>query len=84
MANPNYLLNKTGAEVDNILSNAESHVANDSIHITEAEKTKLNSALQTITTSEGSGINITTLGTDATIKIDDTITFVLNCGTSTI
>ena len=41
MANPNYLLNKTGLEVDNILSSAESHVATNNIHVTQEEKTKL-------------------------------------------
>ncbi len=41
MANPKYLLNKTGSEVDNILSSAESHVVDDSKHITSEEKTKL-------------------------------------------
>ena len=41
MANPKYLLNRTGAEVDNILSNAESHVVDNSMHMTEEEKRKL-------------------------------------------
>ena len=41
MANPKYLLNRTGAEVDNILSSAESHVVDDSKHITSEERSKL-------------------------------------------
>ena len=41
MSNPKYLLNKTGSEVDNILSNAELHMADDSIHVTQEEKAKL-------------------------------------------
>ena len=40
MANPKYLLNRTGAEVDNILSSAESHVVDDSKHITSEERAK--------------------------------------------
>ncbi len=44
MANPNYLLNKTGAEVDNILSNAESHVADSNKHVTSQERTNWNAA----------------------------------------
>ena len=42
MANPKYLLNRTGAEVDNILSSAESHVVDDSKHITSEERSKWN------------------------------------------
>ena len=84
MANPKYLLNRTGAEVDNILSNAESHIADDSIHMTEENKAKLNSALQNITTSDGSGLNITKSLSDIHIEIDDTVTFILNCGNSIV
>ena len=84
MTNPKYLLNKTGSEVDNILSNAESHIADDSVHMTEENKAKLNSALQNITTSDGSGLNITKSLSDINIEIDDTVTFILNCGNSIV
>ncbi len=43
MSNPNYVLNRTGLEVDNLLSNAESHVNSTDIHVTQEDKSKLNS-----------------------------------------
>lgn len=43
MSNLNYVLNRTGLEVDNLLSNAESHVNSTDIHVTQEDKSKLNS-----------------------------------------
>lgn len=43
MANKNYVLNRTGLEVNNLLSNAESHVNSIDIHMTQKDKSKLNS-----------------------------------------
>ena len=84
MADPKYLLTHTGSEVDSILSNAEIHIVDDSIHMTEENKSKLDSALQNITTSDGGGLSVTKSTTDVSIEIDDTVTFILNCGNSTI
>ena len=52
MSNPKYLLNRTGAEIDNLLSSTESHIADNSIHVTQEEKTKLSGI------EEGAEVNV--------------------------
>lgn len=50
----------------------------------DGDKAKLDTAVQTVTAGEGSGLVATKSGTDVSIAIDDTVTFILNCGNSVI
>jgi chromosome segregation ATPase len=48
----------------------------------DGDKAKLDAAVQTVTAAADSGLKATKTGTDVAIEIDDTLTWIFDCGTS--
>lgn len=62
----------------------DTHTGNGDIHVTAEQKTTWSAAVQTVTAAADSGLKATKTGTDVAIEIDDSITFVFDCGGASV
>ena len=58
------------------------HAADTNLHVTAALQNTWNSAVQTVTAAEGSGLKATRTANDVAISFDDSVVFVFDCGSS--
>lgn len=73
------------AKWDAAAAKAHEHANADELaKFVDGDKAKLDSAVQTVTATADSGLKATRTGNDIAIEIDDTITFVFDCGTSAV
>lgn len=63
-----------------ILAELTAHTGDGDVHVTTADKTTWNAAVQTVTAAADSGLKAVKTGTDVAIEIDDTIVWVFDCG----
>lgn len=74
---------QTEANLADAVAKKHSHANKTELDKFESgDKAKLDTAVQSVTAGEGSGLVATKSGTDVSIAIDDTVTFVLNCGSA--
>ena len=67
-----------------VLAELTAHAGNGDVHVTTAEKTTWNAAVQTVTAAADSGLKAVKTGTDVAIEIDDSITWVFDCGNASV
>ena len=74
---------QTEANLADAVAKKHSHANKTELDKFESgDKAKLDTAVQSVTAGEGSGLVATKSGTNVSIAIDDTVTFVLNCGSA--
>lgn len=74
---------QTEANLADAVAKKHEHANADELaKFVDGDKTKLDSAVQTVTAAADSGLKATKTGTDVAIEIDDTITWVFDCGDS--
>ena len=66
--------------IDTVQDNLDTHADNGDIHVTAEKQAVWNAAVQTVTAVADGGLKATRTGNDVTIEIDDTFTFIFDCG----
>ena len=74
---------QTEADLADAVSKKHTHEnATELDKFVDGDKAKLDGAVQTVTAAAGSGLKAVKTGTDVAITIDDTLTWVFDCGNS--